>query len=166
MSDKKSSGNKEIFFREKSNRDNTDNPCLSHYNYNIQHNNEILSFSDKYGVQLKVPAVSVILSGLFPGLGQVYNGDSLLKGLMVFFGTTFGFFIFLIPGIIVWIYGMYDAWKKASGINSGFYEYKPVRTADLIFMVIIPLIVMVILMFLSIYAMMQFTEMSYELIRI
>ncbi|EHQ35783.1 hypothetical protein [Methanoplanus limicola] len=165
MSGKKSSGNEEIFSKEKSNRNNIDNPGFSQNNY-IQQNSEILSFSDKYGVQLKVPAISVILSGLFPGLGQVYNGDSLLKGLLIFFGTTFGFFIFLIPGLIVWIYGLYDGWKKAAGVNSGLYEYKPVKTADLILMVMIPLIVMVVLMFLSIYAMMHFTEMSYELINI
>jgi uncharacterized protein with PQ loop repeat len=166
MANKKSSDNKVIFSGDIDKMENENKPVFSRYNSQIHHNDEILSFSEKYGVQLKVPAISVILSGLFPGLGQVYNGDSLLKGLLIFFGTTFGFFIFLIPGIIVWIYGMYDGWKKAAGINSGLYEYKPVKTSDLILMVMIPLIAMVFLMFLSIYAMMQFTEMSYGLINI
>ncbi|UUX92776.1 zinc ribbon domain-containing protein [Methanoplanus endosymbiosus] len=166
MPGQKSSVKEEKFSGEENNYNDKDNPDFNQHSNNIQQEKEILLFSEKYGIQLKVPAISVVLSGLFPGLGQVYNGDSLLKGLLIFFGTTFGFFIFLIPGLIVWIYGMYDAWKKANGINSGLYEYKPAKTADLIFMVIIPLIVMVILMVLSIYAMMQFTEIPYELTRI
>jgi len=147
-------------------KENNDRKNKNNYNLNgnrIEPKDKILAFSEDYGVQLKVPAVSVILSGLFPGLGQVYNGDSLLKGLLIFFGAAFGSFVFLIPGLIVWIYGMYDAWKRASGINSGIYDYKPVKTGDLILMVMIPLILMVILMALSIYTIMQLAEIPREL---
>jgi len=52
--------------------------------------------------------VTAGLLGIFPGLGQVYNGQ-LLKGLIIFFTSWL---------VVPWIYGMYDAYATACRINS------------------------------------------------
>lgn len=106
----------------------------------------------KKNIQLKVPAVALILSAFFPGLGQVYNGDKLIKGLVIFFAFTFGSLLWFIPGIIVWIFGMYDACKRAESIQKGEVEYIPAKNRDIFLMIIIPLIVMMILLAITIYS--------------
>ena len=95
-------------------------------------------------VQLKVPAVSAILSAFFPGLGQIYNGDRLSKGLLLFFIFFIGSLFWFLPGIIVWIYGMYDAYRNANLIQKGETAYRPVLSGDLFLMVFIPLVVMLV----------------------
>lgn len=57
----------------------------------------------------KNPTLAGVLSFLIPGLGQVYNGD-VWKGILIFF---------LSPTIIVWIYGIFDAYKQALIANGG-----------------------------------------------
>ena len=52
--------------------------------------------------------VTALVLALFPGLGQVYNGQ-LLKGLIVFFTSWL---------VVPWLYGMYDAYATACLINS------------------------------------------------
>jgi hypothetical protein len=75
----------------------------------------------------KSPFVAVLLSVLFPGLGQFYNGQ--IQKAFVFFG---GFvasmfaainidpmpFALFIP--FVTLYGWVDAWKSATAINNRF----------------------------------------------
>ncbi len=75
----------------------------------------------------KSPFVAVLLSVLFPGLGQVYNGQ--VQKAFAFFG---GFvaslfcainidpmpFALFIP--FVTLYGWVDAWKSATAINNRF----------------------------------------------
>jgi TM2 domain-containing membrane protein YozV len=105
--------------------------------------------------QLKVPLISLILSSLFPGLGQIYNGDSLIKGLAFFFGSVLGSFLFLIPGIIIWTYGMYDAYSVADKINRRNIEYKETKNRDIVLMILIPLIIMLIFVFISLFIAIQ-----------
>ena len=75
----------------------------------------------------KSPFVAVLLSVVFPGLGQIYNGQ--LNKALAFFG---GFvaslfcainidpmpFALFLPFII--LYGWLDAWKSATAINNRF----------------------------------------------
>ncbi|MCU0630878.1 MAG: zinc-ribbon domain-containing protein [Methanoregulaceae archaeon] len=78
----------------------------------------------------KSPALAAIASFLFSGLGQVYNG-SLGKGLLIFFGTIIGYMIFVIPGLIVLVYGIYDAYSTAKKMNEGqIHSKKDERRAD------------------------------------
>lgn len=102
-------------------------------------------------IQLKVPAVSVVLSAFFPGLGQMYNGDRLYKGLIIFFAFAAGSLFYLVPGIIVWLYGMYDAYKKADLIQRGEAEYMPADNRNIMLLVLIPLIVMLALLAITLY---------------
>ena len=95
----------------------------------------------------KSPFVAVLCSFFVPGLGQVYNGET-AKGLGIFFGTLIGCFIFLIPGLICWIYGMYDAYTTAKKMNTGDVMFKPTKTAHLIlFIILVIFIVAVVALF-------------------
>ncbi|MBP1927971.1 TM2 domain-containing membrane protein YozV [Methanolinea mesophila] len=64
----------------------------------------------------KNPVVALILSLILSGLGQFYNGQY-LKGILLLFAELVGFALFIVPGIIVWIFGMYDAYTSAKKIN-------------------------------------------------
>ena len=73
--------------------------------------------------QQKNPELAAVLSLIFVGLGQVYNGE-IVKGLILFVvgaiaGVTIliGIGIILVP--IVWIYAIYDAYTTAKKINAG-----------------------------------------------
>ncbi len=90
----------------------------------------------------KEPIFAIILSFLFPGLGQVYNGQ-VKKGvilIIVYIVLWIGVFvvylggslvtmgvgalccmpIFIVP-LIEWLYGMYDGYSVANKINRGEY---------------------------------------------
>ncbi len=79
-------------------------------------------------VVLKNPVFAAGLSLLFPGLGQVCNGET-AKGLLVLFGVLAGLLAMLIPGVAVWLYGVYDAWATARRMNAGT---TPSREAGLV----------------------------------
>lgn len=67
----------------------------------------------------KNPLIAAVLSFLVPGWGQVYNGQGYLKGLMFMIGELVGLLFFVIPGMIIWVYGIYRAYKVADSINKG-----------------------------------------------
>jgi TM2 domain-containing membrane protein YozV len=89
----------------------------------IWHNNE------------KNPQIAVFCSSLIPGLGQVYNGET-LKGFVFLFGTLLGLFFILIPGLVVWIYSMYDAHLTAGKMNEGTLEFRPMQPAYMVVFVV------------------------------
>ena len=91
----------------------------------------------------KNPVLAAIASFLFAGLGQVYNG-SFGKGLLIFFGTLIGSMIFLIPGLIVLVYGIYDAYTTAKKMNEGQIPFVPHNTMHIIGFIIIGIVVVVI----------------------
>jgi TM2 domain-containing membrane protein YozV len=71
----------------------------------------------------KSPILALVLS-LFPGIGQIYNGQP-AKALVFFFGWTGSiyltaeanpFFAFLIA--FTYLYNLVDAWRSASAINA------------------------------------------------
>jgi TM2 domain-containing membrane protein YozV len=74
----------------------------------------------------KNPGIAAVLSFLFVGLGQIYNGQ-IGKGVLfiilgvVCIGLAF-FIIGLIAGPILWIYSIYDAYKTADKINRGLVK--------------------------------------------
>lgn len=81
----------------------------------------------------------MILSFFFPGLGSVYNGDT-LKGVAIYIGVIIGVFLFIVPGIIVWVFGMYDAYTTAKKMNEGRIPFKPTNTTAMIVFIVIVLI--------------------------
>jgi hypothetical protein len=63
----------------------------------------------------KNPSTAVILSILFVGLGQYYNGDRVKAILMLVIALLVGLFTLGIGAIAVWIWCWFDAYLVASG---------------------------------------------------
>ena len=90
----------------------------------------------KYGLKMqKNPQIAVFCSSLIPGLGQVYNGET-LKGFVFLLGTLLGLFFILIPGLVVWIYSMYDAHITAGKMNEGTLKSRPMQPAYMVLFVV------------------------------
>ncbi|MEW5994034.1 MAG: hypothetical protein AB1744_06525 [Candidatus Zixiibacteriota bacterium] len=70
----------------------------------------------------KNPGLAAVLSFFYMGLGQIYNGQ-IAKGIFfIVLYTISWLLIFILIGIfttpVLWIYGMYDAYKSAEKINA------------------------------------------------
>jgi len=77
-------------------------------------------------VERKNEGLAAILSFLFTGLGQIYNGQ-IGKGIMfIILGIVcVALFIILIGiplYIILWVYNIYDAYNTAKKINAGLIK--------------------------------------------
>jgi TM2 domain-containing membrane protein YozV len=97
----------------------------------------------------KEPVLSAVLSFIFAGSGQVYNGE-LGKGILFLFGTIVGLFIFFFPGVIIWIYGVYDAYSTAEKMNKGEIPLKNVTAESVIVYILIFIAAIVLAVFLAI----------------
>lgn len=71
----------------------------------------------------KNPGLAAVASFFFAGLGQIYNGQ-ITKGLLLIgvqivnvllMFVLIGFFTYF----VVWVFGIYDAYKVAERINAG-----------------------------------------------
>jgi TM2 domain-containing membrane protein YozV/ribosomal protein L40E len=82
-------------------------------------------------------------STFVPGLGQVYEGN-ILRGYLVFLGTFFGFFLLIIPGIIIWLYGIYDAYSTAEKMNAGTVPFQPAPVLHMVLFVIVAIVIAVV----------------------
>ena len=74
----------------------------------------------------KNPAISVILSFFFMGLGQIYNGE-IGKGILFIISYVIScLLMFVLIGFIttpiLWIVGMVDAHSSANKINQQMYR--------------------------------------------
>lgn len=92
-------------------------------------------------IQKKNPLLAAIGSFFFPGLGQVYNGDGMVNGLLYLIGTIVGSLLLIIPGLLIWIYGIYNAYSRANKVSEGALPYKDVSAGTLILYVILSIIV-------------------------
>ena len=71
----------------------------------------------------KNPVLAAILSFLIVGLGQIYNGE-IRKGIILIIAYVISIVLCtILIGIpllvILWIYGIYDAYTTANKINAG-----------------------------------------------
>ncbi len=82
------------------------------YQYQIQVN----PYVQPVYAKRKDPGIALLLSFLFPGLGQIYNGD---VGKGIGFMIGFWLLIWIGLGLIFWIWGMIDAYQVATNINLG-----------------------------------------------
>jgi TM2 domain-containing membrane protein YozV len=92
----------------------------------------------------KNPVIAMIASVFFAGLGQIYNGQN-LKGFAILFGTIFGAALLIIPGLVIWLFGIYDAFITAKKMNYGKIPYKPVNILFVILYFLLLVTVMVVL---------------------
>ena len=70
---------------------------------------------------MKNPGVAAVLSFFYCGLGQIYNGK-ILKGILLFCTYSVSWLLMyvgvgFITTPVLWIWGMYDAYKTAEKIN-------------------------------------------------
>jgi TM2 domain-containing membrane protein YozV len=54
-----------------------------------------------------------LLSFFIPGLGQIIKGE-VVKGIFAFIGVAIGLVVLVIPGIIIWIWQISDAYSNNS----------------------------------------------------
>jgi TM2 domain-containing membrane protein YozV len=67
----------------------------------------------------KSPGIALLLSFLFCGVGQMYNGQ-VGKGFLMLFGGLFAWLLFL--GWVVWIWSMVDAYSTAKEMNLRYQQ--------------------------------------------
>jgi TM2 domain-containing membrane protein YozV len=91
----------------------------------------------------KSPGIAALLSLIFAGSGQIYNGE-LVKGILILAGTLIGVLIFLIPGVIVWIYGIYDAYATAKKMNEGSIEYRMPTLANILLYIAVWIVLVIV----------------------
>jgi TM2 domain-containing membrane protein YozV len=106
----------------------------------------------------KNTTIAGFCSSFLPGLGQVYNGET-GKGFALFFLTLIGLFVFLVPGLIVWLYALYDAYAVAGKMNSGEIEFRETSTMHMVIFIVVAVIVIVVVV-LIIIAMVMASLMS------
>jgi TM2 domain-containing membrane protein YozV len=84
-----------------------------------------------------------LCSTFLPGLGQVYNGQA-GKGFAVFLLILAGIVMLVIPGLIVWLYGMYDAYIVAGKMNSGELVFRETRMLHMVLFLVFAAVIVVI----------------------
>jgi len=87
--------------------------------------------------------IAGVCSSFLPGLGQVYNGET-AKGFALFILTLAGLAFLLIPGIIVWLYAMYNAYATAGKMNTGEVPFRETRVLPMILFIIFAVVVIAI----------------------
>ena len=108
-------------------------------------------------VQAELPKntiIAALLSFFFPGLGQVYNGD-LKRGAMFLVGTFVGLLLVILPGLIVWVYQLYDAYSTSNKMNAGLIPVKHVNVMEVIVYFVLWIIGLVVL-FVGIIVLLMF----------
>lgn len=110
----------------------------------------------------KEPLLAAVGSFFFPGLGQVYNGEGMVKGLMYLVGTLIGSLLIL-PGLAIWLYGIYNAYIVADKMKSGIMPVKGTTAANLIIYIVVSLIIdfvyaiVILIVFAAIFAALFYT---------
>ena len=84
----------------------------------------------------KSPGIAALCSFLFAGLGQVYNGD-VGRGFLILIGTIVGSLFFVIPGLAVFVYGIYDAYATAKRMNAGEIPYREANALHMVLFVVL-----------------------------
>lgn len=74
----------------------------------------------------KSTGIAAVASFIFPGLGQIYNGQ-IGKGIMfVIIAIICALLIIVLIGFLLyplfWIYNIYDAYNSAKKINAGIIK--------------------------------------------
>ncbi|MBP1928134.1 TM2 domain-containing membrane protein YozV [Methanolinea mesophila] len=101
----------------------------------------------------KSPAVAGVVAFFFAGLGQIYNGQN-FKGFLILAGTIFGLALLIIPGVVIWLFGIYDAYTTAKKMRYGKITYEPTNLlfVMLYFALLIVIVLVLAAAILSIFA--------------
>jgi TM2 domain-containing membrane protein YozV len=70
---------------------------------------------------LRNPGIAAVLSFFWTGVGQIYNGQIVKGIILILVQVVNAFLMVVLIGFItypiVWIWGMYDAYKTAERMN-------------------------------------------------
>jgi TM2 domain-containing membrane protein YozV len=99
-------------------------------------------------------ATAGLCSSFLPGLGQVYNGET-GKGFLLFILAFAGLVLFIFPGLVVWLYAMYDAYAVAGRMNAGTIPYRPANTLHMVAFVLFAVVVIVVALFVIVALVIQ-----------
>jgi len=98
--------------------------------------------------------ISGVCSSVLPGLGQVYNGET-AKGFAIFIltcvGLTLGLIFLGIPGLIVWLYGIYNAYTTAGKMNTGEIPFRETRMLSMVLFIVFAVAVIAVALLVLIY---------------
>ncbi|MDR2943578.1 MAG: zinc-ribbon domain-containing protein [Methanosarcinales archaeon] len=100
--------------------------------------------------QSKSAFFALVLSFLFTGLGQVYNGR-FWKGIGFMIAVPVGMIFLIVPGLAIWIWNMYDAYAEAEKINRGEQPYKEPTVWEIIGFIAIPFVIIFAFVFISFF---------------
>lgn len=85
------------------------------------------------GTGPKNSGIAAVLSFFWTGLGQIYNGQIMFGLCLMALEIVFGILCFVLIGFpllfILWIWGIYDAYKTAEAINRGAQASAHVATS-------------------------------------
>lgn len=109
----------------------------------------------------KEPLLAAVGSFFFPGLGQVYNGEGMVKGFMYLIGSLIGYLIFLLPGVAIWLYSIYNAYKVADKMKSGTIPVKGTSNANLLIFIVISIVIYIIYFFVIVLILAIFAAFIY-----
>jgi TM2 domain-containing membrane protein YozV len=98
--------------------------------------------------------VALILSLFFTGSGQVYNGET-GKGIGILIAALIGYMLFIIPGVLVVLYGLYDAYTTAQKMNKGEIPFKPASMGIVIAFIVAEIIIAMLFFFIAAAAIMS-----------
>jgi len=101
----------------------------------------------------KSAMIASLCSSFIPGLGQVYNGMT-ARGIALFAATLAGLAFLLLPGLIVWVYAIYDAYSMAGKMNAGEIPYVPTRALHMVLFAIGAIAVVIIIIIVVVMAVM------------
>lgn len=72
-------------------------------------------------MMLRNPGIAAVLSFFWTGVGQIYNGEIVKGIILILVQLVNAALMFVLIGFItypiVWIWGMYDAYKVAERMN-------------------------------------------------
>ena len=89
--------------------------------------------------QTKHPFLALALSFIWTGLGQVYNGR-FWRGVFFYFAVPIGAVCLIIPGIVMWVWCLWDAYTMTEKINRGELPYVEPTVWQIIGFICIPVI--------------------------
>lgn len=93
----------------------------------------------------KNSTIAGFCSSVLPGLGQVYNGET-VKGFVLFILALLGLFFLLVPGFLVWLYAMYDAYAVAGKMNTIETEFRETRILHMVLFIVFAVIVIIVVL--------------------
>ena len=105
-----------VLIKTQTNQEHTDT-CISDLHTSWSSSTEPTSY-------FKNPGKAAVLSLILPGLGQAYNGRS-DEGAVIALGTGMCLMVYIIPGILVWAYGVYYAYTTAQRMNHSVIPFRP-----------------------------------------